>query len=417
MTGNVAPMSDSPAMTLLSIVIPAYNEERGIAEILTRVLAQQDALHEQGADLEVIVVDDGSKDGTSAEIQKFPTVRLLRHPTNYGYGAALKTGFHAANGQWLAFLDADGTYPPESFSALLKRAMDVDADIVIGSRMLGHESEMPLVRRVGNTIFAALISIVGARKISDSASGMRVFKQRVLVELYPLPDGLDFTPAMSTRAIHEGLTMVEQPITYRERVGASKLNPLSDGLRFFRSIVWTATLYNPLGTFGVVGAALLLLAFILGIPPTIYYAQNHRLLEDMIYRLFAVLILTVAGANVLAFGLTCRSLIALLPSRRAPRSAPLRRWRGTLATAGLIMILGGIALMTPAVFEWLRTRAITSHWSYFAAGGTLLLTGLQLATWFVLITMLSELAVRDERRMRDMDTERGSEPARVLPLV
>jgi glycosyltransferase involved in cell wall biosynthesis len=414
MTG-VAPQDN--ALPLLSIVIPAFNEERGIAEILTRILAQQAALREQGADLEVIVVDDGSKDGTSAEIHKFPTVRLLRHPTNYGYGAALKTGFHAARGQWLAFLDADGTYPPESFPALLKRAVDDDADIVIGSRMLGHESEMPLVRRVGNTIFAALLSVVGARKISDSASGMRVFKQSVLVELYPLPDGLDFTPAMSTRAIHEGLTMVEQPITYRERVGASKLNPISDGVRFFRSIVWTATLYNPLGTFGAIGAALLLLAIVLGIPPTIYYLQNHRLLEDMIYRLFAVLILTVAGANVLAFGLTCRSLIALLPSRRAPRGAPLRRWRGTLATVGLVMILGGLALMAPAVLEWLRTRAITSHWSYFAAGGTLLLTGLQLATWFVLITMLSELAVRDERRMRDLETGRGSEPARVLPIV
>ena len=97
----------------LSIVIPAYHEERGIADILERILAQLPSLAAVGAtNVEVIVVDDGSRDGTSLEVAKFPTVRLLRHPTNYGYGAALKTGFGAAQGEWLAFLDADGTYPP-----------------------------------------------------------------------------------------------------------------------------------------------------------------------------------------------------------------------------------------------------------------------------------------------------------------
>jgi hypothetical protein len=235
---------------------------------------------------------------------------------------------------------------------------------------------------------------------------MRVFKASILEEIYPLPDGLDFTPAMSTRAIHEGLAMIEAPISYQERVGASKLNPFSDGLRFLRSILWTATLYNPMGTFGVVGAALLALAIVLGIPPTMYYLQHRALQEDMIYRLFAVLILSVAGANVLAFGLTCRSVIGLLPSRRRPAGAPLRRrWRGGLAGAGVLMVLAGLALMAPAMFEWLRTRQITSHWSYFAAGGTLVLTGLQLSTWFVLIAILSELAERDVRTQRDMRRE------------
>jgi hypothetical protein len=272
---------------------------------------------------------------------------------------------------------------------------------------------MPMVRRVGNTIFAGLLSIVTNRRISDSASGMRVFKASVLEEIYPLPDGLDFTPAMSTRAIHEGLNMIEAPISYRERVGASKLNPLSDGLRFLRSILWTATLYNPLGTFGAIGAFMLVLAFVLGIPPTMYYLGNRALQEDMIYRLFAVLILSVAGANVLAFGLTCRSMIGLLPSRRRRRGAPLRRWRGGLAATGMFMVLAGLCLMAPAIIEWLRTRQITSHWSYFAAGGTLVLTGLQLSTWFVLIVIISELSEREARTQRDMrrEPDPGTEPA------
>jgi glycosyltransferase involved in cell wall biosynthesis len=396
----------------LSIVIPAYHEERGIADILERILAQLPSLAAVGAEhVEVIVVDDGSRDGTSLEVAKFPTVRLLRHPTNYGYGAALKTGFGAAQGEWLAFLDADGTYPPEAFAELYSRASGDDADIVIGSRMLGHDSEMPLIRRVGNTIFAALLSIVARRKISDSASGMRVFKRSILEEIYPLPDGLDFTPAMSTRAIHEGLTMVESPISYKERVGASKLNPFSDGFRFLRSILWTATLYNPLGTFGVIGAMMLALALILGIPPTLYYLQHHALQEDSIYRLFAVLILTVAGANVLAFGLTCRTVVGIIPSRRRAQGLPLRRWRGGLAGAGIVMVLAGLLLMAPAIVEWLRTRQITSHWSYFAAGGTLVLTGLQLSTWFVLIVILSELSQREVQTIRDLRRETTSAPA------
>ena len=137
--------------------------------------------------------------------------------------------------------------------------------------------------------------------------------------------------------------------------------------------------------------------------------SSDLLQEDMIYRLFAVLILTVAGANVVAFGLTCRTVIGLIPSRRRPRPLPLGRWRNILAGIGLAMVMSGLVLMTPAVFEWLRTRQISSHWSYFAAGGTLLLTGLQLATWFVLIMILSELAQREVQTLRDLRQE--PEPA------
>jgi hypothetical protein len=268
--------------------------------------------------------------------------------------------------------------------------------------MLGRDSEMPLVRRVGNTVFATLLSMVGSRRISDSASGMRVFRREVLPSLYPLPDGLDFTPAMSTRAVYEGLTMLEVPIPYKERIGSSKLSPAKDGLRFLRSILWTALLYDPRRFFGTLGLAMLILALLLGLGPTLYYLQNRALQEDMIYRLFAVLILSVAGVNVLAFGLTCQEILALLPARRRPPVAVPRPWRGKLAALGLLMMAAGGGLLVPAALEWLRTRQITSHWSYFAAGGTLILTGLELATWFVLLMILQELTTRDARARRDL---------------
>ena len=121
--------------------------------------------------------------------------------------------------------------------------------------MAGAASQMPPVRRVGNLIFANLVSLVSAQRITDSASGMRVFKKAILERIYPLPDGLNLTPVMSTRALHEGLRMVEVPIPYSERAGRSKLSVARDGMRFAQSIVWTAFTYNPVRLFGIVGLA------------------------------------------------------------------------------------------------------------------------------------------------------------------
>jgi glycosyltransferase involved in cell wall biosynthesis len=244
-------------MTTLSVVIPAYNEEDGIQAVVQRVLSVRPRLAEADVELELIVVDDGSRDRTAELVAGTPGARLIRHRTNGGYGAALKTGFAAARGEWIGFLDADGTYPPESFPELCRAALAHDADIVIGSRMAGAASRMPLVRRVGNFLFANLVSLVSAQRISDSASGMRVFKKAILERIYPLPDGLNLTPVMSTRALHEQLKMIEVPICYSERAGRSKLSVVRDGMRFAQSIVWTALTYNPVRLLGLVGLACL----------------------------------------------------------------------------------------------------------------------------------------------------------------
>ena len=182
--------------------------------------------------------------------------QVLRHPINQGYGAAIKTGFRAARGELLAFLDADGTYPPEAFPALCRALAAEGADIVVGSRMAGEASGMPLVRRLGNGFFARLVSLTSGQRISDSASGQRVLRREVLARVYPLPDGLNFTPVMTTRAIHEGLRMVEVPIRYDERVGRSKLSVIHDGRRFLTTILWTAMGYNPGRVLALAGTAL-----------------------------------------------------------------------------------------------------------------------------------------------------------------
>ncbi len=130
----------------------------------------------------------------------------------------MKTGFALARGELVGFLDADGTYPPEYFPQLCTAAMN-GGDVVIGSRMMGADSKMPLTRRIGNLFFAGLLSVLGSERVTDSASGMRVFKKSVLEKIFPLPDGLNLTPVMSTRALHENLKVVEIAIPYSERVG------------------------------------------------------------------------------------------------------------------------------------------------------------------------------------------------------
>ena len=194
-------------MTMLSVIIPAYNEEDSIEAVMQRVLAIRPELPAAGVDdLELIVVDDGSRDRTAELVRATPGVRLLSHRCNDGYGAALKTGFAAARGELIGFLDADGTYPPELFPDLCRAALVQNADIAIGSRMAGAASEMPPVRRLGNFIFAGLVSLVSAQRITDSASGMRVFKKSVLERIYPLPDGLnhpgDEHPGLARRSRH-----------------------------------------------------------------------------------------------------------------------------------------------------------------------------------------------------------------------
>ncbi|MCP4185872.1 MAG: glycosyltransferase family 2 protein, partial [Hyphomicrobiales bacterium] len=244
-------------MNILSIVIPALNEEDGIADIIERILAIKEPLARVGvADMELIVVDDGSQDRTPEIVADYaaqnPEVILVQHPVNRNYGAAIKTGFRQARGNLLAFLDADGTYPPEHFPQLCRPILEDGADLVIGSRMAGADSEMPLVRRIGNTIFATLVSVISNRHVTDSASGQRVLRKEILPHLYPLPDGLNFTPVMSTRAMHEHIKVVEVPITYSERRGRSKLSVVHDGMRFLNSILMTALTYNPTRIFGLV---------------------------------------------------------------------------------------------------------------------------------------------------------------------
>jgi glycosyltransferase involved in cell wall biosynthesis len=400
-------------MTTLSVVIPAYNEEDGIAAIVERVLAIEPALVPVGIDrLECIVVDDGSRDRTGEIVERYtPRVRLIRQ-ANRGYGGALKAGFNAARGELLAFLDADSTYPPEYFPQLCASAV-AGADLVIGSRMAGASSEMPLVRRVGNTIFASLLSLVAGVRISDSASGQRVIRREVLPLLYPLPDTLDFTPAMSTRALHEGLRVVEVPIPYRERSGRSTLSVVRDGLRFFKSIVWTALTYNPVRIFGGVGAALLLLALALaGLPLLAHLAGATA--SWPFPRFFGALVLGVAGITLYTTGTSFSYIVALFHKRPIRQGLLGRRGNGRKIEKhywwlGLLAVLLGIALYTAAVIYDLTNPARSASWFAPVVSALLVRIGVQLFSAWGLARVLAELSQREMATQSDLGLAREHE--------
>jgi len=199
------------------------------------------------------VVDDGPSVATADLVRAYDGVELARHDRNSGYGAALKAAFAHARGQWIAFLDADGTYPPEYLPQLCECALEQKADLVVDSRRSGARSQMPFTRRVGNLLWSSLLTALGNRKASDPASGMRLIRREALPLLLPLPDGLHFAPVMSTRAVHEQLHMVDVPIHYSERDGRSKLHVLRDGTRFHTFIIWTALCHKPVRLLGLAG--------------------------------------------------------------------------------------------------------------------------------------------------------------------
>ncbi|HNZ01653.1 MAG TPA: glycosyltransferase [Anaerolineaceae bacterium] len=400
-------------MTTLSIVIPAYNEETGIAEIMNRVLSVREALKSAGVEgFELLVVNDGSRDQTrkvAEEIaQQSPDVRVINHPVNRGYGAALKTGFAQARGDLIGFLDADGTYPPEHFPQLCQAAM-AGADLVIGSRMAGAESKMPAVRRIGNWLFATLLSILGWQRVTDSASGMRVFKRSSLEKLYPLPDGLNLTPVMSTRAIHEGLKVVEVPIPYSERVGRSKLSALRDGTIFLQSMVWTVMAYNPVRILGMIGLGGVAVALLVGLGLVIARLSGITTLGPWgVMAVFFGMVSGVTGVGIFAFGATFNYLVSLFyeqPIRQGVFGKPVfkKPLERNFGWMGAIALILGIVIAIISLVIGIGTDDILRMWFYLLGSALLILTGAQMVIYWLLMRVLAELSQRETRAQQDLE--------------
>jgi len=382
----------------LSIIIPAYNEEDSIADIIRRCLNERENIVRETPveTVEIIVVNDGSRDRTAEIAAQFNEISLITFPLNRGYGAAIKEGFEQAHGELTSFLDADGTCDPNYFIDMCNTLIKHGADIVIGSRM-SVGNKMPRTRRIGNLFFAGLINIIGGASITDSASGMRVIKKNSLQKIYPLPDGLHFTPAMSCRAVLDrNITILEVPMTYKERVGESKLSVLSDGIRFLKTIIDIALTYEPFRFFGIMGIVLFLTGFCYGIYPIYYYMMFKLVPDYMIYRLITVMVCIVSSFTLFSVGIISDEITNLIHDR----SRKKRMFKTVLyevLTQKKLIIFGaacalcGIAINYKTIWEYATTGMIHVHWVYIVTGAFFVLAGAQALALGILRRILTML--------------------------
>ncbi len=385
----------------LTIVIPALNEEQAIGSIIERTLAAREVIKADSPveAVEIIVVSDGSTDRTAEIAASYDEIGLIVFEKNRGYGAAIKRGFEVGTGDVVGFLDADGTCEPTFFATLCRELDENNASVSIGSR-LGSDSEMPRVRRLGNRIYAFILSALSNKVVTDTASGMRVIRRDVLQQLYPLPDGLHFTPAMSARVLMDDeLTIVEKPMRYTERVGESKLHVIKDGLRFFRTIFEMTLMWRPAKLFFASAAMCLCVMTLLAAGPVESWLRMGRFNNDMIYRLLFCSLLGSLGVSLISMGVLAVNLHRMVnPSRNAPTFIATMLDKLYSAKGAIVVTLLAMPGLLWLVGEGIWTRitlgVVELHWSRVVLAGVAVFAIAQLSLSVLLANIMRYHAKR-----------------------
>ncbi len=212
-----------------SIIIPAYNEEKGIKEVILRC---KKILHTGD---EIIVISDGSTDKT-AQIAKKTGVKVIDYKNNKGKAGAMKEGFKAAKNEAIVTIDADCTYPPERIPDLIN-ALE-EADLVVATRFRRDwPKDMPWHRVAANKLGALAASVILARKVTDVTSGLRAFRKKLITDMKIKAKGLDFEAEFTAKAITKGYIYKEVRIKADSRQGRSSLKFFRDIWRFFIAIL------------------------------------------------------------------------------------------------------------------------------------------------------------------------------------
>ncbi|MCB2117081.1 MAG: glycosyltransferase family 2 protein [Rhodobacteraceae bacterium] len=268
----------------LSVVIPAFNEEGAVRETIEDVRRNLDPL---SIPYEIIVIDDGSEDNT-LEIARETGVIVDTNQVNTGYGASLKRGIKHAQYEYVAILDADGTYPARYLPSML--AMCRNQDMVVGDRGAAMKN-VPWIRKPAKFILNNFASFLAERKLNDLNSGLRVFRKSELVPFIPLlPQKFSFTTTITLCMACNGKRMIYTPIEYGKRVGKSKIRPV-DFINFLILVLRMTTLFNPLRVFIPFG----LMLMGLGAVKFIYDIWMDNLSETTIFAFLSALIIWSLG--------------------------------------------------------------------------------------------------------------------------
>ena len=239
------------------IGIPAFNEEKNIAAIIVKLKKKYD---------HVIVCDDGSSDMTQDIAASLGAI-VIKHSSNLGYGAAIKTIFNESkkiDGDVLVTFDADGQHQISEIDSVLKPIIEKSADIVIGSRFLGSTKDLPKYRKIGIKTITSLTNILTGSNITDSQSGFRAYSKKVLNEITPTESGMGISTEILIKSAKKEMRITEIPITISYEGNTHSQKAVSHGTSVIMSTVKHVAIERPLLYYGVTGLCVIIIGLIFG---------------------------------------------------------------------------------------------------------------------------------------------------------
>ena len=270
----------------ITIGLPAYNEEKNIASVITKLKKITDS---------IIVCDDGSSDMTS-DISKNLGAVVISHKKNMGYGAALRTIFQKSvelDSDILVTFDADGQHRIEDINKILQPLENNEADVVIGSRFLDNESKIPNYRKIGIKVITKVTNASLKKKLTDSQSGFRAYNKQALTQISPSEMGMGISTEILIKASNKGLRIAEIPITVLYHDNTSTHNPVSHGTSVLVSTIKFTSIEHPLKFYGIPSIIFLIIGSAFTYSAVQYYVEIGRLNTN----------LTVIGAGATLIGL------------------------------------------------------------------------------------------------------------------
>ena len=294
--------AELPGVPSVSILVPAYNEAVAIGAVLGRIIRVQASL---GRSSELLVIDDGSVDGT-AQVARELGVRVLAHPYNLGKGAALKTGMRVARGETVVVVDADGQHDPDDIPRLL--AQRPAYDMVMGDRGRGGGAS-PYWRTPGKAVLGLVANVLVGRHIPDLNCGLRAVNRRLALRLLPiLPNGFSFETTLTIAALQGGETVTWVPITVQPRTGRSTVR-IADGLNTLMLVLRLITLFAPLRVFVPISLVALVVGFW-------FMAESYLLFQEASVK---ALLAILASLLFFLFGLLADQIASLRRGEAAYR--------------------------------------------------------------------------------------------------
>jgi glycosyltransferase involved in cell wall biosynthesis len=372
-----------PATATVSVVIPCLNEAESIAQCVDAALRVLDVNRLPG---EVIVVDNGSEDG-SATLAQAAGALVVEEPRR-GYGSAYLAGFAAARGDYIVMIDADLTYDFNEIPRFV-RELDDGAELVMGNRMNDVQpGAMSPLSRVGNPVLSGFLNLLFRTPVTDAHCGMRALRRDVLPKLALQATGMELASEMVIRASRAHLEIRELPIALHPREGDSKLSPFRDGWRHLRLML----VYHPNFLFLLPGALAAALGTLLMLFVFLHVSLFGR--AYYIHTLIGGSLLLVVGAQLLGFGLCGRSYAVYQLGDHDETferlGARIKLEHGLVF--GLALMISGVALGALIVARWAAhgLRGLAEEQLTILAA-TLLIVGVQV---FFTSFMLSLIGLR-----------------------